>query len=303
MNDKPFTEHFVKPNTPVGIDDWSEIAPNAKINFILFNPRSGSTFLASILDAMNDLGKSNEYFNQYTIPRIYGKENLCFQEYLKEIIEEYSKNNIISIQAEWFRFSDCINNKLLDPHFFGNKETIKLSVLLRRNVVLQAISFIQALATNIWHKYGESLKHDPEYEASYNINDEKIFEFVRLFLNNELEIFNFCSKQNITPNIFFYEDLISEPFTVISKLYSANGIDFDINKFKKCIYNSVLTRKIKREKTPLIYLNFVKKYPFIEELLNLRMQNFSKQIEDKLMPNIINTIDLYKNNPVKESFY
>lgn len=295
---KEFIEHFQRPSKPFGIQDWNEIAPNTKMSFILFNPRSGSTYIGSILQQMDDIGKSSEFLNVYGNRKISNKENLCFKNYLRELSAQYTRNSVFSMQSGWYNFNNCVENNFIDPSFFSEKN-VHCYILLRRNIVLESISFIQAMDTNIWHFSKNNYQNYINREGSNKITDQRIFEFIRVFLYNELKIFNFFYEQNIEPTVFFYEDLISAPFLVIEKLYRDKSIYFDTNKFNFCITNPHLTQKIYRENTLATYINFLNQYPFIEELLNLRIQNFSKQLLDNLLPNIIKIIDSFNFSKTK----
>lgn len=299
---KSFTEFFETPKRSFNSNDWDEIAPNTKMSFIFITARSGSTYIDSMLNQMDDIGRSMELFNEHALEE-FKTDNICFKKFLEDKVKNLKQNNVFGVQSDWGRFNSCLKAKLIDPAFL-NSQSVKCYILFRRNIVLQAISLIQAIDTGLWHVYDKSQKaNSTNFDISKNISDSRLFKHINILLKREHAIFNFLSNQKIEPVIFFYEDLISEPYTVIEKLYRDVGVRFDTNKFNNCLNESSLTKKIKRENTPEVYLKFIKKYPIVSELINIRTQNYNKLIADNLIPNMVKIFELYESNPVNDDFF
>lgn len=201
---------------------------SSKNYVICFTERSGSTMLCSILKATGVLGMPEEYLN----PR--GSIQLFLDKYPASNILQYfdalrrhqiSTNGVFGIKTCFIDFEPLINHqmisKLLNP--------VKFIYLMRKDIVLQAISAYVARCSGIWHLTedgiitdGQEIKSDCEYDEA------AILSHVDRLIYERMQWERFFALYSIDPLRVAYEEVLEEPEKLVRHIAKFLGEDISI---------------------------------------------------------------------------
>lgn len=204
---------------------WREIfSPNAetepkKIYCIAFTPRSGSTWLAHLVENSQALGVPREWFNPHAASHTIdhcGAGN--FPEYYQHIKRFHTVNNAFGFEVAYPHF-----DKLLQEGYGYVLEEVNAWIFLRRkDFVAQAVSLYRALHSGVYHIRGDSAA--PEVPLEYD--RDRIAKLAFNLMNREWRFLQYFERKSIDPSMLWYEDLLSmKAEDILALLASIVGVD------------------------------------------------------------------------------
>lgn len=169
---------------------------------IISTPRSGTTYLCSLLEKTGRMGRPEEYFNEDLIPTYQEKLKLEGnpQSYLDKIIWQSRMDN------------DCVGVNINSKEAFNiSKEHGWIDItthwirLKREDKILQAISLYKAWETKKWHSFQKSSK-----SAKYSFTGIKAaYDYI---ISQE----NFWDSMNLDyMDISYEEDILEDSYSTI----------------------------------------------------------------------------------------
>ncbi len=177
-----------------------------------FTPRSGSTWLGSILSNSAVLGDPKEYFNleaaQYAISSSGATDVREYFQYLKAVKQtksvfgvEMAYNHVSKLVDEGY--SDILDD--IDEWFF----------LRRRDYIAQAVSLYRASQSGIFHAYQQK---ETMPETPYD--GDKISRFALAAMASEYLFDAFFTERGITYLEIWYEDMLEMTPTQMVKIFT-----------------------------------------------------------------------------------
>lgn len=199
-----------------------------QISYAIFTtPRSGSTFLCSILQSIKIAGYPTEHLRQASA---FLARN-CHFDYLKllhALIEYKTTPNGVFGTKFISHFLEVFEKSKLDFEQIFHAISHYI-YLVRKDKVAQAVSIVLAQKTNIWHII--DVDNQENYQAKLErINIEKsLLEEVHnqyLFIQQqEAYLTNLFTKYTLNPLIIEYEELVEDTPTEIRKILAYLNID------------------------------------------------------------------------------
>jgi LPS sulfotransferase NodH len=170
---------------------------------IISTPRSGTTYLCSLLQKTGRMGNPEEYFNDDLIPTYQEKLKLEGnpQSYLDKIIwQSRMKNDCVGVNINSKEsFEVAKKNGWVDI-------TTHWIRLTREDKILQSISLYKAWETNKWHSFQNSNKSNVSYSFT---GIKKAYDYI-LFQEK------FWDSMNIDyMDISYEKDLLEDCYTTI----------------------------------------------------------------------------------------
>jgi LPS sulfotransferase NodH len=170
---------------------------------IISTPRSGTTYLCSLLQKTGRMGNPEEYFNDDLIPTYQEKLKLEGnpQSYLDKIIwQSRMKNDCVGVNINSKEsFEVAKKNGWVDI-------TTHWIRLTREDKILQSISLYKAWETNKWHSFQNSNKSNVSYSFT---GIKRAYDYI-LFQEK------FWDSMNIDyMDISYEKDLLEDCYTTI----------------------------------------------------------------------------------------
>lgn len=184
------------------------ISPATKTVVIYFTARSASSWLTSLLEKTERLGRGIELFNPEFMPKIsrhFGARNL--EEYIYYAKRFTHRSGVFSFEATPGHIIKVFGNGDKFEEKFHDSYKI---ILFRENIVSQGISLAKMVNNNISH--APSLTSDQVEEADKSfLYDSAIFKkWINHILNHELWLENHIKTQKTEHLILTYEQITSE---------------------------------------------------------------------------------------------
>lgn len=159
-----------------------------------------------------------------------------------------------------------------------------VSLVFRRNVFAQAISFCNAVSTGVWHA------NQPAVEGSGRSFDGLwALEWVRTILNDEVEARRMASqiRDGAVP-ILYYEDLIAATFESVVAFLTAHRVDVEPMRVQQAIQTSRATAsKVERLGYDGQYQELRRVFPYLDGWSIERIRSGSS---DALCRNLIDAL-------------
>lgn len=159
--------------------------PAARRHVIFFTPRSGSSWLTAALRATGGLGDANEYFNPAFVANIGRRMQAnTLSDYIDAILrDKQTPNGVFTMEITYFQFIRIGDTETFLQYFAPDAPTV---VLIRENIVAQAISLYKAVETSVFHANTateEGIERSAEFDA---YDGEKIWGWIDHIRRQEL---------------------------------------------------------------------------------------------------------------------
>ena len=192
----------------------SSVALAGKQVLICMSPRSGSTYLSSLLTE-NGLGNATEHFRvagdqlKNSVAELKAKS---YGEYFCRLLDARSVNGVFSTSVDWPQFRHvyhfgAFHKYLKNAHFVW---------LRRRDVLAQAVSRHIGEQTG----YGNSRQSHLRELVNEELYD---FDKIRAHIDHVVEVNGaweqFFTIEQLSPQVVLYEDLASDPTAVVSTIF------------------------------------------------------------------------------------
>ena len=189
--------------------------------FICMTPRSGSTFLGSLLRA-NSFPQTGEHFRMVggTLDkRLSISGAATFEEMFKFIVEtKSSPDGLFSTKCDFPQFYPLLASGVFE-HYLSNVSWVMLN---RNDILLQAISLFIAKKSNYFHTSKEHLKYRTEVNSvEYDYNE--ILSCLNSIENMRADWERFFQAFSINPLRISYEDLVADAAGTVTDIADFSG--------------------------------------------------------------------------------
>jgi len=182
---------------------------------LCLTPRSGSTWLATLLGKSGQLGHPREYFNpDWPLPDCHATD---FAGYVRDVkVGSATPNGIFGVKADFGQMAPFMRHNLFaDPH--GEYRYIYLT---REDVVLQGISLYKATMTGIWSSRREGVS-PPSFEPG------QIWKHVSKIITMMSSWERAFAAYGIVPLRITYEQLEEDPRAAVARVAEVLGVTLD----------------------------------------------------------------------------
>jgi LPS sulfotransferase NodH len=205
---------------------------------ICATPRTGSTFLCSLLTATKVLGSPKSYFrepDELTWARRFGLRTegprvLDYRLFCRAVRDvARTPNGTFGARLMWGAFPRIRQGLEIPPHqsdlgmlhaLFGPLCFVHLH---RRDVVAQAVSWARAEQTGFW-QHGDDVQRTPEPDL------DQMVQLVRTIREHNDAWRSWFEDNEVEPYELAYEDLVSSPDLVVRRIADRVGVAAPLEK-------------------------------------------------------------------------
>jgi len=193
---------------------------------LCITPRSGSTYLSTVLSSTGRMGINAEFMNPghpdespvSMRKAVEGNGLTSLQSYIQHVIQRFSTpNGVFTMKGDLYQYLPLIRNRLIR----SGLKNVNFVYITRQDLVLQAISLYRATRSGQW-----SSMHAKQDEVVFD--DAAIIEqleyIVRMMGRWELMF----AVLGISPWRVTYEEIVAQPADVVRKIASLTGVDSDL---------------------------------------------------------------------------
>lgn len=200
---------------PEAATSWER--PERTRIFILFTPRSGSSWLGDLLRSTTVLGQPDEFLNQATnaelVRRVAARDEVNFLNAMETITA--SGNGVFSIEVVWGHM------ELSSLDLLGHYRTAHFVYLRRRDILAQAVSLTLATRTGVFHNPDGSRSIDAD-QAARLLEDPGTFDDLRHWWGHLMNYECLAEVQlllrRIEPLRLYYEDVVQDPAGAVARV-------------------------------------------------------------------------------------
>lgn len=190
-------------------------------------PRTGSTFLCTLLESTGVAGRPQSYFRQadvdtwaatWGIPRA-PNGSFSFADYLRGAINAgRSDNGVFAARIMWGTMEEVIRNlrALYADHASSDRDLLtrafgytRFIYVRRSDVVAQAVSRARAEQTNVWHITGDAPPVQPAQAPQYDF--EQVHTYAREIEAHNQAWTDWFRTNGVRPHSVWYEDVAAAP--------------------------------------------------------------------------------------------
>lgn len=197
------------------------VSGSPRVCATLIPGRCGSTLLASLVARLACCGRGNEVFNERSADR-WRKLAATAHGFLKKTLRRQQLGGVFWFQAAPHRY-----DHLLSGFDAGISPTWRLSAILRRDIVAQAISYVYAVRSGIWHSFSPG--YDPataiELSGDLDAAADEVLAWVERIAVMETRIRDLLREQaGPAPLVLFYEDIVRDPEAAVGRFCDDAGV-------------------------------------------------------------------------------
>lgn len=186
---------------------WIRAKAPHKIYSILFTPRSGSSWLTSVLTQSKAMGTPGEWFNPELMPsstRTKGARNL--DQFVEAISRHEIHGNIFGFEITHhqmnvvFGSANAFMERFAGASFFW---------LIRKDILAQGISLDKMARTGAAHAANNSAAELEKSDAAYDYDPSRIRKRIRLIRDAERDTERMIADFDLSPTRLSYEWITS----------------------------------------------------------------------------------------------
>lgn len=217
-----FWEAF--PGERIAAADYESILVDAgvrKVCVSLIPGRCGSTLFGEMVAQWGCFGKGTEAFNERPREK-WLRHAGSGREFLSWVIRHRAAGGVFWFQAAPHRHDHLLTG--LDPAI---PRDWRYSVILRRNIVAQAMSYVYAIGSQVWHSSCPGF--DPstplDLPGKVDLLADQVLDWVSQLVRYEDRIRAILDERGDERTlVLFYEDIICDPREAVSRFYRDAGV-------------------------------------------------------------------------------
>jgi LPS sulfotransferase NodH len=252
------------PGEEVDWDTYSQISErmsNAPVIVTHIPGRCGSTFLAAVIRGAGVCGTGDEVFNEVTEEQ-WCRTGSTLSQVFEFCLRRALVGGICWIQIAPDRFESL--SRVLDPRIL---RTWKHTVLLRRDILAQAISYVYAVNSGVWHSTQGTIESEIGLEMDQAVK-EVLFRFAQLE-EAERKIRLFIRRYGGPSYLVqHYEDLIASPREEVLSFLRFHSVRYDINELT--FDRGETVQRLKKAGDLKLYEECCRRLPWIPRLISER---------------------------------
>lgn len=207
--------------------------------------RCGSTLLASLVTQLACCGRGNEVFNEQPLKR-WRNRAATARGFLEQRLIRLQLGGVFWFQATPQRFDHLLSG--LDA---GIAASWRLSAILRRDIVAQAISYVYAVRSDIWHSFSPGYAPGAAIALAGDIDAaaDEVLDWVERIIVMETRIRELLQQQRgPAPLVLFYEDIVRDPEAAVRRFCHDAGVALPVRQEP---FTETLTRLVKQDAAEL----------------------------------------------------
>lgn len=170
--------------------------------------RCGSTLLASLVSQWECAGRGNEVFNEWPADRWQTRASTAAG-FLDQALRAQQSGGVFWFQCTPQRYDHLVSG--LDAAI---PATWRLSAILRRDIVSQAMSYVYAIGSGVWHSTNPG--HDPtvplRLAGELDWLADRVLLWIERLVGIEVRIRELLERQpGAAPLVLFYEEIVHDP--------------------------------------------------------------------------------------------
>lgn len=226
-----------------------------KVATSVITGRCGSTFVANVAEVAG-YGLGWEIFNGIALGNVDPADRAA----LVRVIKKGARDGILYHQTTPMRMQAL--SEILPVHLIEGK----VSLMFRRNIFSQAISYVNARKTGFWH---ENVKPKETLEMTEEDELKECHKFLRQIQANEVR------AREMYPDapVFYYEDITATPVETIGAMFDFCGFDPDLKRLATALGKKGVVKKIPRDNYITQYHRLLESYTGSKELLRSRLSS------------------------------
>lgn len=209
--------------------------------FLCATPRTGSTWLCSLLKSTNVAGIPESYFRKQDLEKWAGKWGYSysadeFLHYAERMTQEaQTSNGVMASRIMWGTLGEIIHSIKNEANFAELRDgailsevfgPLKYVYLKRRDYIAQAVSRLRAEQSNIWHSTDIN---KPQNSEGLMYDFQALHEFVKEAEADNKDWEDWFTAQDIKPHIIIYENLQKQPKEEIERILQFLNIPIPSN--------------------------------------------------------------------------
>lgn len=173
---------------------------------IFFTPRSGSTWLADVLERTGRLGRPQEWFHPKFLAAAARDLNARdLDGYIEMLRRKRSLGDTFSFELTIYQMRRVFGG---GPRFLSRfGRDLPLFYLTREDPVLQAVSLAKAVRTSVFHSAGASPERLARAEAEFTYDGDEIARWFDHILDQEQRCEGFFLRNGLRPVRLSYETI------------------------------------------------------------------------------------------------
>jgi trehalose 2-sulfotransferase len=198
---------------------WMRTAPPSKAYSILFTPRSGSSWLTSILTQTKAMGTPSEWFNPELMPsssRAKGARNL--DQFVGAISRHDIHGNIFGFEITHHQLRTVFGS---DQNFMAYFPNTLFFWLIRKDIVAQGVSLDKMVQTNVSHASNYDASEIENSDRSYDYDAGRIRKWISHIHSAELASEKMIADFNLAPVRLSYEQITQAGAQKVIELFAA----------------------------------------------------------------------------------
>lgn len=249
-------------SSPLTLEQFRNVCAQSNtrdLHLMLITGRCGSSFLSHIATNVG-FGKGEETFNEWP------------EEDLRSLAtpQEFEKFLLVAMQlaAMGGRFYFQIDplrlqrlSPLLPPGCGLFPDVASYTVLLRRDIVAQAISYFNAVTSGRWH----STQEGANPLTTMGFSPRQILYWIEHIHRTEETIVGMFPGG--LPDTYYYEDLNSAPFETILRFLQRSGFSIDSRLIHEALSDEARPKKLVYDTYPDQYASVLASYPWLMDAL------------------------------------
>lgn len=203
---------------------WMRSVAPSRTYSILFTPRSGSSWLTSILTQSKALGTPSEWFNPSLMPasaQAKGARNL--DQFVNAISRHEIHGGIFGFEITYHQLLAVFENE----HQFMNRfSDAEFFWLIRKDIVSQGISLDKMVQTNVSHASNNDEAEIRNSDTVYGYDADRIKKWIKHIHVAEMGTEKMIADFGLSPIRLSYEGITSEGAQKTLEIFSSKlGVD------------------------------------------------------------------------------
>lgn len=199
---------------------WSSRPAPGKTYFILFTPRSGSTWLNSLLTQTGAMGIPKEWFNPEHIliaSRHCGARDL--DQFVTAVTRSQAKGDVFGAEITYHQMTRLFGSP---EAFLQRFPAAAFFFLIRRDIVAQAISMHKMVRTSVSHSAISDDATIAESDAAHEYDAEQIAWWVNRIRGAEAGIEAIIAAHGLQPVRLSYEQITRDGAETATRDFAAH---------------------------------------------------------------------------------
>ena len=221
---------------------WLRSPAPEKCYTIFFTPRSGSSWLTSILSKTKIMGTPGERFNPNFMPsstRAKGARNLA--QYIEAISRHEAHGGVFGFEITYHQLRRIFEN---DATFMDHFADSNFFWLIRRDIVSQGVSLDKMVQTQIGHAAQHGSDAIEKSDAIFTYDEERIRKWIIHIRNAEIGTEGLINHYKLSPKRLSYESMMDMGSQKVVNIFSeALGIDSSISEEISSEHRKIGTEK------------------------------------------------------------